>query len=248
MIRTECREDTKLEEIKDQSAMEMDYVLITGEENVSLRQDILVTQESNFVSQEAIAVAEQADPLETFSANSSGTFQSISIISESEGQPKLETEWNSFYLAEKSLSVVPQKWGDEKKSPQSPRHDQEWTMVGQNGVDEVSPEESRSRTATIESLSRDSVQELGEVVSEELIYKTQAATLPESNPQTTLEQEDKSALNRETDGILLQGVAGDDEGLDSQQRLGDSMVTQQEVEQETQFAGNERRAFNQMPG
>lgn len=238
MITREGREHIRLIEAEDHSSLEMDYVLITGEENVSLGKDILVTRESNLASQEAAAVAEQTDSLETFSADSSDTFQSISIINESEGKSALETEWDSFYLAEKSLAVVPHNQGDEKKSPKSPVQDQEWTMVGQHGVDDISPEECR-RTVTIESLSRHSSKELENVLSQELIYELQAETLLKRNPHKSREQEDKNSHNSATDALLLHIVA-DDGKLDvhSQQLLGSGMATEQGMEEETQFIGS----------
>ncbi|KAL8203299.1 UNVERIFIED_CONTAM: hypothetical protein K2H54_047404 [Gekko kuhli] len=241
MIRREGREHIRLMEAEDQSSLEMDYVLITGEENVSLGKDNLVTRESNFASQEAAAVAEQVDSLETFSADSSDTFQSISIINESEGKSALETEWDSFYLAEKSLAVVPYNQGDEKKSPKSPVQDQEWTMVGQNGVDDISPEESCSRTDTKESLSGHSSKELENVLSQELIYETQAETLLERNPHKSLEQEDENSHNRATDALLLHVVADGKLDVHSQQLLGSGMVTEQGMEEETQFVGSDRK-------
>ncbi|XP_053148119.1 protein prune homolog 2 isoform X9 [Hemicordylus capensis] len=248
MIRTGIREDIKLKETEDQSSLEMDYVLVTDEENVSLRKDILVTRESNFTSQEATSVAEQTDSLETFSADSSDTFQSISIINESEGQSALATEWDSFYLAEKSSAVVPQTLEDEKKSPRSPVQDQEWTMVGQNGVDDISPEENCSRTGTIESLSRHSVKELEDVLSQELICEAQAGTRLERSPHKSLEQEEKNSHNAVTDALLFQVVAGGGElDVHSQQHPGGGMIVDQEMEDETQFVGSERE-LSHIPG
>ncbi|XP_061483559.1 protein prune homolog 2 isoform X2 [Rhineura floridana] len=239
LIRTEKRENTKLKEADDQSSLEMDYVLLTGEETVSLRTDILVTQESNFTSQEA-TVVKQVDSLKTFSADSSDTFQSISIINKSEGQSTLETEWDSFYLTEKSSAVVPQKLGDKKKSPRSPAQDQEWTVVGQNGVDDISSEEHYSRTDTIKSLSRHPVKELEDVLSQELICETQTESLLERNPHKSLEQEDENLHNRETDAVLLQVIAGDGELDVHSQHPGDGVVTEREIEEETQFVGSEK--------
>ncbi|XP_054843567.1 protein prune homolog 2 [Eublepharis macularius] len=248
MIRKEGREHTKLKEAKDQSSLEMDYVLITGEENRSLGKDILVTGESNFASQEAAAVSEQIDSLEVFSADSSDTFQSISIINGSEGKSALDTEWDSFYLAEKSPAVVSQKLGDEKKSPKSPVQDQEWTMVGQNGVDDISPEESCSRTDTIESLSKHSHNESEIALSQELIYETQAETLLERNPHKSQEQEDENSHNRATDALLLQVVAAHGElDVRSQPLLGSGMVTEQGMEEETQFVGSGKE-HSHIPG
>ncbi|XP_077200858.1 protein prune homolog 2 isoform X3 [Paroedura picta] len=240
VTRREEKEHIRLIEAEDQSSLEMDYVLITGEENVSLGKDILETRDSNSASQEAAAVAEQINSLETFSADSSDTFQSISIINESEGKSALETEWDSFYLAEKSLAVVPQNQGDEKKLPQSPVQDQEWTMVGQNGVDDISPEESCSRTNTIESLSRHSSRELENVLSQELIYGTQTETLVKGNPHKSLDQEDEKSHNRATDALLLHVVANDDKlDVHSQQLLGSGLVPEQRMEEGTQFVGSD---------
>ncbi|KAJ6669586.1 hypothetical protein lerEdw1_000135 [Lerista edwardsae] len=240
MIRAESREDTKEKEAEDQSLLEMDYVLITGEENLSLRKDISVTRESNFTSQEVATAVEQTDCLETFSADSSDTLQSISIINESEGQSALETEWDSFYLAEKSSAVVPQKLGDEKKSPRSPIQDQEWTVVGQNGVDDISPEESHSRADTIESLSRHPTKELEDVLSQKLICETQAGTLLEKSPHKSLKQEEKNSHNSRTATLLSQVVSGDDESdVHSEQHSGRGVVAEQEIEKEIQFVDRE---------
>ncbi|XP_063151232.1 protein prune homolog 2 [Candoia aspera] len=237
------KEDTQLQEAEEQS-LEMDYVLISGEENKSLTKDILVTQESNFLS----AVAEQMDSLETFSAESSDTLQSISIINESEGQSTLENEWDSFYLEEKSSPVVPQKSEDEKKSPSIPVQDQEWTMVGQNGEHDVSPEDNCSKPVTIESLCRQSIKELDNVLSQELISETQAEIPLDKSPHQAWEQEDKISCGTKTDAPLLQVVATDAELDDHpQQPPGDSMVKEQEMEDETQFVGNERE-LNQTVG
>lgn len=240
MIRAESREDTHRKMAEDRTLLEMDYVVITREENISLRKDISVTRESNFTSQEVAAAVKQTDCLETFSADSSDTLQSISIINESEGQSSLKTEWDSFYLAEKSSAVVPQKLGDEKKLPRSPIQDQEWTVVGQNGVDDISPEESHSRADTIESLSRQSTKELEDVLSQELICETQAGTLLEKSPHKSLEQEDKKSHNSKTATLLSQVVSGDDElGVHSEQHSGGGIVAEEEIEEETQFVDRE---------
>ncbi|KAM6472874.1 protein prune homolog 2 isoform 3-T3 [Liasis olivaceus] len=238
------KEDTQLQEAEEQPSLEMDYVLISGEENISLTKDLLVTQEGNFPS----AVAEQMGSLETFSADSSDTLQSISIINESEGQSTLENEWDSFYLEEKSSAVVPQKWEDEKKSPSIPVQDQEWTMVGQNGEHDVSPEDNYSKPVTIESLCRQSIKELDNVLSQELISETQAEISLDKSPHQTWEQEDKISCGTKTDAPLLQVVATDVELDDHpQQPPRNSMVKEQEMEDETQFVGNERE-LNQTVG
>ncbi|XP_078241215.1 protein prune homolog 2 isoform X2 [Pogona vitticeps] len=222
---------------EDHSFLEMDYVLIAGEANGSLRKDTLVIQEGNFTAQEAFTVAEQTDSLEIFSADSSDTFQSISIINENEGQ---STEWDSFYLADKS-SVVAQKLRDEKKSLRSPLQDQEWTMVGQNGVDDISPEEKCRRIDTIESLSRNPVKKLEDILNQELISGTQTETLVERSPHKALEEEDKISHNNEPDALLFQVADGNGElNVHSQQHPSDGMTMEQEVEEEVQFVGGNR--------
>lgn len=232
------KEYATLKGAEDHSLLEMDYVLITGEENGSLRKDISVTREGNFTAQEASAVAEQMDSLEIFSADSSDTFQSISIINENEGQSTLANEWDSFHLAEKSSTAVAQKWRDENKSPRSPLQDQEWTMVGHNGVDDVSPEEKCRSTDTIEALSKNPVKELGSVLNQGLFSGTQAETLVERSPHKSLEQEEKISHNNEPDALLFQVADGNSElDVHSQQHPTNDMATEQEKEQEIPFVG-----------
>ncbi|XP_032070489.1 protein prune homolog 2 isoform X2 [Thamnophis elegans] len=236
-IRKDEKEDRQLQEAEEQSSLEMDYVLISGEEHVSLTNDLLVTQESNVPS----AIAEQMDFLETFSADSSDTLQSISIINESEGQSTLENEWDSFYLEEKSFAAVPQKWEGEKKSPSILVQDQEWTIVGQNGEHEVSSEDNCSKPVTIESLCRQSIKELDNVLSQELISETQAEIPLDKSSYQAWEQQDKISCDTKTDAPFLQVVANDVELDDHpQQPLGDSMVKEQKIEDETSSVDNTR--------
>ncbi|XP_070598798.1 protein prune homolog 2 isoform X1 [Erythrolamprus reginae] len=228
------KEDRQLQEAEEQSSLEMDYVLISGEEHVSLTKDLLVTQESNFPS----AVAEQMDSLETFSAD---TLQSISIINESEGQSSLENEWDSFYLEEKSYDVVPEKREGEKKSPSILVQDQEWTIVGQNREHAVSSEENCSKPVTIESLCRQSINELDHVLSQELTSETQIEIPLDKSSYQAWEQEDKIACDTKTDAPFLQVVATDVElGDHPQQPPGESMIKEQETEDEIPSADNER--------
>ncbi|XP_034266095.1 protein prune homolog 2 isoform X3 [Pantherophis guttatus] len=235
--RKDNKEDKQLQEAEEQSSLEMDYILISGEEHVSLTKDLLVTQESNFPS----AVAEQMDSLETFSADSSDTLQSISIINESEGQSTLENEWDSFYLEEKSSAPVPQKWEGENKSPRILVQDQEWTIVGQNGEQEVSSEDNCSKPVTIESLCRQSIKELDNVLSQELISETQTDIPPDKSSYQAWEQQDKISCDTKTDAPFLQVDANDVELDDHpQQPPGESMVKEQETEDEIPSVDNER--------
>ncbi|KAH0628252.1 hypothetical protein JD844_009148, partial [Phrynosoma platyrhinos] len=242
MTNKESKEDTVLNEVEDQSSLEMDYVLISGEENVPLRKDILVTRESHFTSQETTAVAEQTDSLETFSPDSSDTFQSISIINESEGQSTLETEWDSFYLGEKPSAVVSQKLEDEKKPSRSPVQDQEWTMVGQNRGDDVSSEENYSRTDTMQLLCGNPVKELEDVLIQDLISETQVEILLDRNPHKLLVEEHEISYNGRTDALLFQAEDGNGDLEAHSQHPKASMVTEQEMDQETQFADNEKES------
>ncbi|KAG8130666.1 hypothetical protein E2320_017259 [Naja naja] len=236
--RKDNKEDKQLQEAEEPSSLEMDYVLISGEEHVSLAKDLLVTQESNFLS----AVAEQMDSLETFSADSSDTLQSISIINESEGQSTLENEWDSFYLEEKCSAIVPQKWEGEKKSRSILAQDQEWTIVGQNGEHEVSPEDNCSKPVTIESLCRQSIKELDNVLSQELVSETQIEIPLDKSSYQAWEQQDKISCDTKTDAPFLQVVATDVELDDHPQQLpGDSMVKEQEIEDEMPSVNNERQ-------
>ncbi|XP_026559497.1 protein prune homolog 2 [Pseudonaja textilis] len=235
--RKDNKEDRQLQEAEEQSSLEMDYVLISGEEHVSLTKDLLVTQESNFLS----AVAEQMDSLETFSADSSDTLQSISIINESEAQSTLENEWDSFYLEEKCSPIVPQKWEGEKKSRSILVQDQEWTIVGQNGEHEVSSEDNCSKPVTIESLCRQSIKELDNVLSQELISETQIEIPLDKSSYQAWEQQDKISCDTKTDAPFLQVVATDIELDDHPQLPGDSMVKEQEIEDEILSLDNERQ-------
>ncbi|XP_062828076.1 protein prune homolog 2 isoform X5 [Anolis carolinensis] len=238
----EKKETTALNKVEDQSSLEMDYVLISGEENVPLRKDILVTGESNFTSQEATAVAEQTDSLQTFSPDSSDTFQSISIINGSEGQSTLETEWDSFHLEEKCAAVVPQKLGYEKKALRSPVQDQEWTMVGQHGADNASPEENYSKTDTMQPLCGNPVKELEDVLSQELISETQVETLLHRSPHKLLEKEEEISHNGRTGALLFQSGDGNGDLEDHSQFPKDAMIIEQELDQDIQLTDREKES------
>uniref|UniRef100_A0A674KBD1 Prune homolog 2 with BCH domain n=1 Tax=Terrapene triunguis TaxID=2587831 RepID=A0A674KBD1_9SAUR len=255
---TESKEDMRTWVNKDQTALEMDYILVTAEENGSVKKDILETKESDFVFQEA-NVAEQTESHEAFSAGSSDMFQSISIINESKEQSFLSSEWGSLHLAEKSPSVLPQRLGDEKRSPESPVQDHGWTVLGKNETSDISPEEISSRTETMDSGSGHSVKELETVLDQELIHDKQSGVQLKKTPHKSFEQEEYSPLDslmREdknssiirTDALLLQVVGG--HGIwevHSQQHPGDGMVTEQEMEEETEFLNSERE-LNRVSG
>ncbi|XP_067425267.1 protein prune homolog 2 isoform X5 [Emydura macquarii macquarii] len=251
LISTKSKEDMRTQVNKDQTAREMDYILFTAEENISVKRDILETKESDFAFQEA-NVAEQTESHEAFSAGSLDMFQSISMINESKDQSFLSTEWDSFHLAEKSPSVLPQRLGDEKRSPESPGQDHGWMVLRQNEVNDISPEEISSRTETMDSGSGHSVRELEMVLDQELINDTQAGVQLETPPHKSFEQEEYSPLDSlmrqdknsgiiRTDALLLEVVGGHGKWeVHSQEHPGDSMVTEQDMEEETEFFNSER--------
>uniref|UniRef100_K7FTX1 Protein prune homolog 2 n=1 Tax=Pelodiscus sinensis TaxID=13735 RepID=K7FTX1_PELSI len=221
---------------KDQTTLEMDYILVTAEENRSVKKDILETKESDFAFQEA-HVAEQTESQEAFSAGSSDTFQSISIINGSK---------------EKSPSVLPQRLDAEKRSPESPGQDHSWTVLGQNEVSDISPEEISSRTETVDSGSGHSVKELETVFDQEIIHDTQVGVELEKPPHKPYEQEEYSPLDSperkdknsgivRTDALSLQVVGGHGKwDAHLQHYPGDGMATEQEMEEETEFLSGER--------
>uniref|UniRef100_A0A8C8SWZ0 Protein prune homolog 2 n=1 Tax=Pelusios castaneus TaxID=367368 RepID=A0A8C8SWZ0_9SAUR len=241
LISTKSREDMRTQVKKDQTAREMDYILFTAEENISVK-DILGTKESDFAFQEA-NVAEQTESHETFSAGSLDMFQSISMINESKDQSFLSTECNSFHL----------------RSPESPGQDHSWLVLGQNEVRDISPEEISSRTETMDSGSGHSVKELEIVLDQESIHDTQAGVQLERSLHKSFEQEEYSPLDSltrqdsnsgiiRTDALLLQ-VAGAHGNwkVHSQQHPGDGLATEQDMEEETEFL-NSARELNRVSG
>ncbi|XP_021236351.1 protein prune homolog 2 isoform X2 [Numida meleagris] len=125
---TESKEDMRMQVHRDPTLVEMDYFLVTEEENIPS------ARESDFVFQEA-DVPEQTESNEGFSPGSLDTFQSISIINEREDQSSCGAEWD---LDEKNSSVVPQKLEDERESEERFGQDEGWIILGQNEVSDVS--------------------------------------------------------------------------------------------------------------
>ncbi|XP_067172151.1 protein prune homolog 2 [Apteryx mantelli] len=248
---TEDKEDMRMQVHRDQTSLEMDYILVTGEENTPSREDTLEIKGSDFAFQE-VNVAEQTESHEGFSPGSSDTFLPISIINEREDQCVWGTEGDSVNLAEKSSSVMPQKLDDERISPENCGQDEEWIVLGQNEVSDISPEEISARLETPKSGSGHSGKELEAVVVQESILDTQAefqleAPLHKSSelggcsPLDSVTTEDENITG--ADALMLQMVGGD--GVweaNSQQRLGNNVVTEQEMkEDETMFLSSERK-------
>ncbi|XP_064357982.1 protein prune homolog 2 isoform X2 [Dromaius novaehollandiae] len=247
---TEGKEDMRMQVYSDQASLEMDYILVTGVENTPSREDTPETKGSDFAFQE-VNVAQQTESHEGFSPGSSDTFQPISITNEREDQCVGGTEWDSVNLAEKNSSVMPQKLDDKRSLLENCGQDEGWIVLGQNEVSDISPEEISVRLETPESESGHSGKELEAVVVQESILDTRAefqleAPLHKSSelggcsPLDSLTTEDEN-IGR-ADALVLQVVGGD--GVweqNPQQRLGNNVVTEQEMEEETMFLNSERK-------
>uniref|UniRef100_G1MRA2 Prune homolog 2 with BCH domain n=1 Tax=Meleagris gallopavo TaxID=9103 RepID=G1MRA2_MELGA len=124
----ESKEDMRMQVHRDPTSVEMDYILVTEEENMPS------TKESDFVFQDAV-VPGQTESNEGFSQSPLDTFQSISIINKREDQSACGAEWD---LDEKSSSVVPQKLEDERESGERFGQDEGWIILCQNEVCDIS--------------------------------------------------------------------------------------------------------------
>ncbi|NXW11188.1 PRUN2 protein, partial [Fregetta grallaria] len=246
---TEGKEDVRMQVHQDPASLEMDYILVTEEENTPLAKDTLERNESDFAFQEA-NVAEQTESHEGFSSCSLDTFQPISITNEREDHSVCGTEWDSVHLEEKSSSVVPQKLDDERRSQESCGQDEGWIILGQNEVSDISPEEISAKLEMPKSGSGHSGEEPAAVVAHESILDTQAEFQVETSLQKSFEHEgcfplDRLAIEDESSGIagthVLQVIGGDGAWeANSQQRLGNNVATEQEMKEETVLLNSER--------
>ncbi|KAM9167619.1 protein prune homolog 2 isoform 2-T2 [Mergus octosetaceus] len=207
----ESKEDVRIQVYRDPASLDMDYILVTEEENIPSEKDMLETKESDFAFQEA-NVAEQTELHERISPGSLDTFQPISIINKREDQSVCETEWD---LDEKSSSVVPQKVDDERRSQESCGQDEGWIILGQNEVSDVSPAEISAESEVPKTGSGHSGKELEAAIVQELILDTQAES--------------------QVDGGDAQSEAN------SQQSLENNITTEQEIKEETVFLNTERK-------
>ncbi|KAM8792881.1 protein prune homolog 2 [Eudromia elegans] len=246
---TEGKEDMRMQVHRDQTSLEMDYILVTGEENTPSREDTLETKGSDFAFQE-VNVAEQTESPEGFSPGFSDTFQPISIINEREGHCTWEIEGNAVNLAERT-SVMPQKLDDERRSPENYGQEETWIVLGQTEAGSISPEEISVRLETAKSGAGHSDKELEDVAKQESDLDAQVeyqleAPLHKSaepggySPLDSLTTEDENITR--TDALMLQVVGSDGvrEAI-SQQRFGNNVVTEQEMEEETMFLSSERK-------
>ncbi|XP_074712266.1 protein prune homolog 2 isoform X1 [Strix uralensis] len=170
---TEGKEDVKMQVHQDPASLEMDYILVTEEENTPPRKDTLERDRSDSAFQKA-NVAGQTESHEGFSRGSLDTFQPISITGEREDHSVCGTEWDSVHLEEKTYSVVPQKLDDERRSQESCGQDEDWIILGQNEVSDISPEEISAESDMPKTGPGHSGEELAAIVAQELIPDTQA--------------------------------------------------------------------------
>lgn len=242
---TEGKEDVRMQVYQDLTSLEMDYILVTEEENIPSMKDTLERNESDFAFQEA----KQTESHEGFSPGSLDTFQSISITNEREDHSVCGTEWDSAHLEEKS-SVVPQKLDHERRSQESCGQDEGWIILGENEVSDISPQEISAASEMPKSESGHSGEEPAAVVAQELILDTQAEFKVENPLQKSFEHEGCSpsdSLTTEDESLsiagthVLQVVGGDGAWeANSQQRLGKNIAAEQEMKEETMLLNNER--------
>lgn len=246
---TESKEDVRIQVYRDPASLDMDYILVTEEENVPSEKDMLETKESDFAFQEA-NVAEQTELHERISPGSLDTFQPISIINKREDQSVCETEWD---LDEKRSSVVPQKVDDERRSQESCGQDEGWIILGQNEVSDVSPAEISAESEVPKTGSGHSGKELEAAIVQELILDTQAESQVEisfpkafeyegCSPLDGLSTEDESMNITRIHAFVLQVAGGDAQSeANSQQSLENNITTEQEIKEETVFLNTERK-------
>ncbi|XP_027765755.1 protein prune homolog 2 isoform X2 [Empidonax traillii] len=238
----EGKEDVRMQVLQDPTSLEMDYILVTEEENTPSMKDTLKGSESNFAVQEA-NVAEQSESHEGFLPSSLDTFQPISLTNENKGYSVCGTPWDSSHLEEKSSSVVPQNLDGERRSQESCGQDEGWIILGENEVSDISPEEISAKSEMPKSGSGHPGEELAAVVAKELILDTWTEFQVETPVQKSFEHEvcspsDSLTLEDKSSGIagthVLQVVGGDGAWeANSQQKLGNNVATEQELKEET---------------
>ncbi|XP_069736938.1 protein prune homolog 2 [Phaenicophaeus curvirostris] len=239
----ESKEDVTLQAHPDPTSLEMDYILVTEEENIPSR------NESNFVFHEA-NVAKQTESWQGFSLCSLDTFQSISMKNEREDHSVCGTEWDSVHLEDKSSSVMPQKLDDKRRSQESCRQDVGWIILGQNEVSDLSPEEISGKSEVPELGSGHSGEEPAAVLAQELILDTQTSFQIETpvqesfehegcSPSDTVTPENKSLGTAGTP--VLQVVGGDGAWeTNSEQRLSNNVAIERDMKEERELLNCER--------
>ncbi|XP_042643931.1 protein prune homolog 2 isoform X1 [Tyto alba] len=240
--RTESEEDVNMQVHRDPTSLEVDYILVTEEENIPSRKDTLERIKSNFAFQEA-NVAEQTEAHESFSPSSLDTFQPISITNEREDRSVCGTEWDSVHLEEKTSSVMPQKLDDERRSQESCRQDEGWIVLGQNEVSDISPEETSAKSEMPKSGAEHSGEEPAAAVAQEFQVEI---PLQKSFEHEGCSPADSLTTTDESLGIagthILQVVGGDGAQEESyQQGLKNNVATEQGMKEETVLLSSERQ-------
>ncbi|NXW57643.1 PRUN2 protein, partial [Eurystomus gularis] len=249
MRSTEVKDDVRMQVHRDPASLDMDYILVTKEENIPSTKD---TQERNgnyFAFQEA-NVAEQTKSHEDFSMGSLDTFQPISITDEREDHTVRGIGWDSVCLEERSSSDVPQKLDDERRSQESFGQDEGWIILGQNEVSDIPPEEISVQSEMSKSESGPSGKEITAVVAQELILDTWPEFHIETplqksfeheacSPSDSLTTKDKSLGIAGTHVLQVVGADGTREA-NSQQRHRSNVAKEQEKKEETVLLNSER--------
>ncbi|KAI1239933.1 Protein prune 2, partial [Lamprotornis superbus] len=243
---TESKEDVRMQVLP--ASLEMDYILVTEEENTPATNDILERSKINFAFQESH---------EGFSPGCLDTFQPTSISNESKDHLVCGTGWDAVHLEEKNSSAVLEKLDGERKSQEICGQDEGWIVLGQNEVSDLSPEETSAKTEMPKSGSGHPDEELASLVAQELVLDTWTEFELESPLQKSFKHESCSP----SDGVTAENVSSDIAGAselqvvggdstweaNSQQRLGSNVATEQEMKEETVLLNSDRE-LNQKSG
>uniref|UniRef100_A0A803VFD7 Protein prune homolog 2 n=1 Tax=Ficedula albicollis TaxID=59894 RepID=A0A803VFD7_FICAL len=227
---TESKEDVRMQVLP--ASLEMDYILVTEEENVPAKNDTLERSKINFPFQESC---------EGFSPGSLDIFQPISISNESKDHLVCGTGWDAVHLEEKNSSAVPEKMDGERKSQEGCGQDEGWIILGQNEVSDLSPEEISAKTEMPKPGSVHPDEELASVAVQELVLDTWTEFEVETSLQKSFEHESCSPLDGLTSEHVSSGMTGASElqvvggdstwEADCQQRLGNNIATEQEMKE-----------------
>ncbi|XP_014750671.1 PREDICTED: protein prune homolog 2 isoform X2 [Sturnus vulgaris] len=243
---TESKEDVRMQVLP--ASLEMDYILVTEEENTPATNDTLERSKINFAFQESH---------EGFSPGCLDTFQPTSVSNESKDHLVHGTGWDAVHLEEKNSSAVPEKLDGERKPQEICGQDEGWIILGQNEVSDLSPEETSAKTETPKSGSGHPDEELASVVAQELVLDTWT----EFELETPLQKSFKHESCSPSDGLTAENVSSDIAGTselqvvggdstweaNSQQRLGNNVATEQEMKEETVLLDSDRE-LNQKSG
>ncbi|NXG46992.1 PRUN2 protein, partial [Psilopogon haemacephalus] len=246
MKSTEVKEDWRMQVHQYPTSLEMDYILVTEEENTpSAKDTMLERNKSDFAFLEA-NVAEQTESSKGFSLSSSDTFQPIYITNERKDHTICGTELDSVHLEERSSSVVPQNLGEEG-SQESCGQDEGWIILSQNEVSDVLHEEISAKSKMSESESGHSGKEPKAASAQELMLDTQGKFQVETPFQKSFKHESCSPSGSLTTvgdssgmagACVLQAVHCDVQAASSQQELGNNVATEQEMKEETVLLNN----------